>query len=59
MSPDLRTAFVLYELEHLELREIAALEHIPQGTAASRLRRAREEFSTQCQRLRGLWGDGQ
>ena len=44
MTEDLRTVFVLFELEGLTSVEIAALLDIPVGTAASRLRRAREEF---------------
>jgi RNA polymerase sigma-70 factor (ECF subfamily) len=43
--PDkLRRALVLAEIEGLEVAEIAELERIPVGTAASRLRRARERF---------------
>lgn len=52
MPIDLRTVFVLQELEGLEVREIAALEEIPIGTASSRLRRAREEFSAISRRVR-------
>ena len=48
----LRTVFVLYELEGLEVRQIAELEEIPVGTASSRLRRAREEFSAIAKRVR-------
>ncbi len=44
MTEDLKTVFVLFELEGLTSVEIAALLEIPVGTAASRLRRAREEF---------------
>jgi RNA polymerase sigma-70 factor (ECF subfamily) len=49
---DLRTVFVLYELEELDLPEIASLLAIPLGTATSRLRRAREAFSREASRLR-------
>jgi RNA polymerase sigma-70 factor (ECF subfamily) len=44
MDPDLITVFVLFELEGLSTPEIAKLVGIPVGTAASRLRRARETF---------------
>jgi len=44
MEEDTRTVFVLFELEGLTSNEIAELLSIPVGTAASRLRRAREEF---------------
>jgi RNA polymerase sigma-70 factor (ECF subfamily) len=52
MSTELRTVFVLFELEGLPVRDIAALEDIPVGTASSRLRRAREEFSAIAKRVR-------
>ena len=52
MPVDLRTVFVLYELEGLEVRQIAEIEEIPVGTASSRLRRAREEFSAIAKRVR-------
>lgn len=49
---ELRTVFVLFELEGLPIRDIAELEEIPLGTAGSRLRRAREEFSAIAKRVR-------
>jgi len=39
-----RRVIVLAEIEQLEVPEIAALEGVPVGTAASRLRIAREKF---------------
>jgi RNA polymerase sigma-70 factor (ECF subfamily) len=51
MHEDLRTVFVLFELEGLTSVEIAELLQIPVGTAASRLRRAREEFQLAVTRL--------
>lgn len=44
MALDLRTVFILSELEGLTMPEVASLVEIPVGTAASRLRRAREAF---------------
>jgi RNA polymerase sigma-70 factor, ECF subfamily len=44
LTTDLRTVFVLYEFEELSMIEIASALGIPQGTVASRLRRARAEF---------------
>jgi RNA polymerase sigma-70 factor (ECF subfamily) len=44
MAADLRMVFVLYELEELSMIEIAHALEIPQGTVASRLRRARADF---------------
>jgi len=52
MPGELRTIFVLSELEELTTKTIAELEGIPLGTAASRLRRAREEFSAIARRVR-------
>lgn len=49
---ELRTVFVLFELEGLEVSKIAEIEGLPVGTASSRLRRARQEFSTIARRLR-------
>jgi RNA polymerase sigma-70 factor (ECF subfamily) len=44
LPDELRRVLVLAEVEQLEVAEIAALEDVPVGTAASRLRRAREAF---------------
>jgi RNA polymerase sigma-70 factor (ECF subfamily) len=44
MTLELREVLILQEGEGMTLSEIAELLRIPQGTAASRLRRAREEF---------------
>ncbi len=52
LPEELRAVLVLFELEGLEVREIAALQEIPIGTASSRLRRAREEFSAIAKRVR-------
>jgi RNA polymerase sigma-70 factor (ECF subfamily) len=44
LAPELRRVLVLADIEGTTTREIAELEGIPAGTAASRLRRARAEF---------------
>lgn len=49
MDEDLRVVLVLSEIEGYGKREVAEMLDIPEGTAASRLRRAREDFN---QRLR-------
>lgn len=49
---ELRSVLVLFELEGLEVSKIAEIEGLPLGTASSRLRRAREEFSAIAKRLR-------
>jgi len=52
LPDDLRTVFVLFELEELGTQEIAEALGIPRGTAASRLRRARDAFQEAAKRLR-------
>jgi RNA polymerase sigma-70 factor, ECF subfamily len=56
--PEIRTAFVLFELEGLSVPEIASLTEAKLGTVASRLRRARELFQMAVKRLkaRGQFG---
>ena len=44
MTEELRVAYVLFEIEGFTTPEIAELTGVPLGTAASRLRRARESF---------------
>jgi RNA polymerase sigma-70 factor (ECF subfamily) len=58
--PDIRTAFVLFELEGLSVPEIAELTDTKTGTVASRLRRARELFLAASMRLkaRGVFEGG-
>lgn len=51
MAEELRAVFVLFELEGYTSAAIAELLGIPAGTAASRLRRAREEFQAATKRL--------
>jgi RNA polymerase sigma-70 factor, ECF subfamily len=54
MDLELRTVFVLFELEEMTTPEIASLLSIPHGTVASRLRRAREEFQSRVEKLMKL-----
>jgi len=51
MPIELRAVFVLSEIEELTMAEIAVLMAIPPGTVASRLRRARVQFSEHVARL--------
>jgi RNA polymerase sigma-70 factor, ECF subfamily len=53
MEEDLRVVLVLTEIEGYGKREVAEMLEIPEGTAASRLRRARDDFK---QRLRAEVG---
>jgi len=55
MPEDLRTAFVLFEIEGFALRELSELLEIPLGTVSSRLRRAREAFHEAAQRAKRVW----
>jgi RNA polymerase sigma-70 factor (ECF subfamily) len=52
MPFDLRTVFVLYEVEEMSMAEIALALDLRPGTVASRLRRARETFAQLCARVR-------
>lgn len=56
MSLELRTVFVLSEIEGMTMPEVAALVEIPVGTAASRLRRAREAFRAAVARVEAQSG---
>jgi RNA polymerase sigma-70 factor, ECF subfamily len=58
MPEDLRTAFVLFELEGCSAPEVAELLQIPVGTASSRLRRAREAFQASVAELRAKLARG-
>ena len=51
MDLDLRSVFILYEIEEMTMAEIAITFSIPTGTVASRLRRAREDFRKRVRRL--------
>ncbi len=52
LSEELRAAFILYEIEGMTLSEIATIADVPRATAASRVRRAREEFQRRLERYR-------
>jgi RNA polymerase sigma-70 factor (ECF subfamily) len=56
MPEDMRTVFVLFELEGLATSAIAELLDVPIGTVASRLRRAREHFQRRTGELQGGGG---
>jgi RNA polymerase sigma-70 factor, ECF subfamily len=54
MTDELRTVFVLFELEEMSTTEIAEALGIPAGTVASRLRRARADFRARVSMMDGL-----
>lgn len=51
IDPDLRTIFLLREVEHLSYTQLAEVLEIPMGTVASRLSRARQELQIALQEL--------
>jgi RNA polymerase sigma-70 factor, ECF subfamily len=53
MPPELRSVFVLFELEELSVDEVAEMLGLPRGTAATRLRRARILFHEEAKLLQG------
>jgi RNA polymerase sigma-70 factor, ECF subfamily len=56
---ELRTVFVLFELEEMTAPEIASLLGLPIGTVSSRLRRAREMFAARAEELRRSLQNGE
>ncbi len=52
MPADVRTVFVLIEIEELPLAEVAQIIEAPIGTVSSRLRRARQTFEAILKRRR-------
>ncbi len=50
LSPELREAVVLRDLEDMDYKEIAAVLHIPEGTVKSRISRGRGELARILQR---------
>jgi RNA polymerase sigma-70 factor, ECF subfamily len=54
MDADLRSVFVLFEIEEMTTTEIASILEIPSGTVASRLRRARSDFRERVAMLEGM-----
>lgn len=50
MPSDLRAVFVLAEIEGFSKQEMAEALGIPEGTVASRLRRARQDFARRARR---------
>lgn len=56
MPEELRVIFVLFEVEQFSVAEIASLIDLPEGTTASRLRRAREDFRERVMRIKARRG---
>lgn len=51
LDEDLRSVFVLCEIEQMTMADVSGVIGIPPGTVASRLRRAREDFQVSVRRL--------
>jgi RNA polymerase sigma-70 factor (ECF subfamily) len=52
LSPELREAVVLRDLEEMEYREIADVLRIPEGTVKSRINRGRAELGRVLKRMK-------
>ncbi len=52
LSPELREAVVLRDLEELEYREIAGVLRVPEGTVKSRINRGRAELGRVLKRMK-------
>ena len=50
LDDELRHVFVLFQVEEMPIKQIAEVLGIPLGTVKSRLRRAREELSSELER---------
>ena len=50
LSPDLREAVILRELQDMDYKEIAAALRVPEGTVKSRINRGRAELARLLQR---------
>jgi RNA polymerase sigma-70 factor (ECF subfamily) len=53
VSPDLREAVILRDLEDLDYKEIADILQVPQGTVKSRISRGRSELARLLKRIEG------
>jgi RNA polymerase sigma-70 factor (ECF subfamily) len=45
LSPELREAVILRDLQDMDYKEIAAVLHVPEGTVKSRINRGRIELA--------------
>ena len=53
VSPELREAVILRDLEDMDYKEIAQVLRIPEGTVKSRISRGRGELARILQRIEG------
>ncbi len=52
LSPELREAVILRDLEELEYKDIALVLNVPEGTVKSRLNRGRAELARVLRKLK-------
>ena len=53
VSPDLREAVILRDLEDMDYKDIAEILGVPQGTVKSRISRGRSELAKLLKRIEG------
>ena len=53
LSPELREAVILRDLQDMDYKEIAAVLHVPEGTVKSRISRGRAELARMLGRTEG------
>jgi RNA polymerase sigma-70 factor (ECF subfamily) len=56
LSPDMREAVILRDLQDLDYQEIAEILGVPEGTVKSRINRGRLELARVLKRIEGLRG---
>lgn len=59
LSPDMREAVILRDLQDLDYDEIAEVLGVPQGTVKSRINRGRLELARVLKRIEGMRGKGE
>jgi RNA polymerase sigma-70 factor, ECF subfamily len=58
LSPDMREAVILRDLQDLDYREIAQVLGVAEGTVKSRINRGRLELARVLKRMEGMKGEG-
>ena len=58
LSPDMREAVILRDLQDLDYREIAQVLGVAEGTVKSRINRGRLELARVLKRMKGMKGEG-
>ncbi len=57
LSPDMREAVILRDLQDLDYQEISAILGVPEGTVKSRINRGRLELARVLKRIEGMRGE--